>query len=117
VACGIGMFWEAITVTILVLTVLSILRFATRFLPSNETKRQRLEIEILSTAADRFISTLYALCERHQVKIRDVKVHIKEKEDANKVRITCETNKGKAMVSVIEALQTYKGVLTVSVTL
>jgi putative Mg2+ transporter-C (MgtC) family protein len=115
VACGIGMFWEAILVTVLVLIVLSILRFATRYLLSNETKSQRLEIEILSTAADQFISTLYALCERHQVKIRDVKVHIKE--DVNKVILTCETNKGKAMVSVIEALQAYKGVLTVSVTL
>jgi putative Mg2+ transporter-C (MgtC) family protein len=115
VACGIGMYWEAILVTILVLIILSILRFATRFFLDGKTKRQRLEIEVLPTTADQFISMLYTLCERHAVKIVDLKVHIKD--DSNTIVLTCDARKEANIFPVVEALRTYEGVVTVDVAL
>src|SRR5205823_3833046 len=113
VACGIGMYWEAVLVTILVLIVLSILRLATRSFLDGKTKRQRLEIEVLPT--EQFVSMLYELCERHSIKIIDLKIHIKD--DVNKVLLTCDASKEAQIFPVIEALRAHKGVVMVDVVL
>ncbi len=102
-------------VTILVLIVLSILRFAIRPFLNGKIERQRLEIEFLPTTAEQFISMLYDLCERHTVKIVDLKVHIKD--DSNKIVLTCDASKEANIFPVIEALRTYKGVVMVDVAL
>jgi putative Mg2+ transporter-C (MgtC) family protein len=115
VACGVGMYWEAILVTILVLIVLSILRFATRFFLAGKGQRQRLEVEVLPTHADQFISMLYELCERHGVKIADIKVHIKD--DRSKIVLLCHASKEANIFPIIEALRIYKGVVMVNVAL
>ena len=114
-ACGIGMLWEAALATIIALIVLLVFKLATRHFLNEKTASQRLEIELASITGQPFITMLNELCERHSVKIIDLKVHIKD--DVNKLVLTCMANKEANIFSVIETLRMSEGVVMVNVIL
>lgn len=114
-ACGAGMYREAILVTVLVLIVLFILRFVINRFLGDETKSQRLEIELQSANADQCIAMLYDVCERHNVKMKNLKVHVQH--DVNKIILTCHVNRATSLIPVINAIRSYEGVRTVDIAL
>lgn len=107
-ACGAGMFLEAVVTTVLVLFILVVLSFVERFFishPSSST--HHLHIETTSVSGQ-FIASIYDIYARNKITIEKLTVH--PEHDGEAIGIICRIPDSGTLAKVVGELHTLPGV-------
>ncbi|TMC22883.1 MAG: MgtC/SapB family protein [Chloroflexi bacterium] len=111
-ACGVGMLWEAVAVTVLALAILNLLLY----LEPLAQRRHRssvysLHIE-LTPPASQASSKLYTICERNKAQID--KLEICHKDGSETMAVVCRVADVAALTRVIDEIKALECVQAVS---
>ena len=111
-ACGAGMLWEAISATLLALTVLILLRLVERRLLTHRLSGT-LHIRIEATSAGgQFIAQVYDTCSGGGVLVE--KVEVRSGQGHEIVNLACHSRNMAALTSTLGGLRSLSGVNAVN---
>jgi len=111
-ACGAGLLWEAVAVSVLALIILVGFRYIEDFLlPRRKSNAHHIHIEATTVDAQ-FVGQVYEICKRDNVPI-DV-LDIRKDKDIDNVKITSRTLDAAAVVHALAELRALEGVQAVS---
>jgi putative Mg2+ transporter-C (MgtC) family protein len=114
-ACGAGLLWEAIALTVLTLVVLVALRFIEPFITPTRASVHRIEVKVDSVTASRLIGDLYDFGAQHHVKVEALTV-IKENE-TELIKLVCKVQDKTSVPRLLDELRAQAGVHMVDVDL
>lgn len=108
-ACGAGMLWEAIALTILVLVVLIGLRYLEPLLVlTRASSIHHIEIKVDSASSDSLVKDLYDICARHQTSVESV---IARKDpDVELIKLLCKVQDKASIPLILDELRARDGV-------
>lgn len=101
-ACGAGLLWEAVLVTVLTLLVLIGLRYIEPFIIPARSSLHVLQIEVAPTEGEQDISHIYAICAHNSIKI--VNTTVRKADPLVQVKLTCKVENRKALPHLLDAL-------------
>jgi putative Mg2+ transporter-C (MgtC) family protein len=111
-ACGAGLLWEAVTVTVLALIILVGFRYIETFLlPHRKSNAHHIHIETTAAEAP-FISRIYEICKRNSIPIDGL--DIRKVKDINTVKITSHVQSPAALIQALDDLRALEGVQAVN---
>lgn len=114
-ACGAGMLWEAVAVTILALAILHLLLYLEPLaLPRHRPYLYSLQLELMPPSSQ-VSSQLYTICERHKVPIQ--KLEICYKDDRETMAVLCRITDVAALTRIIDEIKVLESVRGISVEL
>jgi putative Mg2+ transporter-C (MgtC) family protein len=113
-ACGAGMLWEAVALTVLALVVLIGLRFAEPLLVlTRASSIHHIEIEVDEAEATHLMKNLYDLCTRHEASMESVTV--RKKDGIEAIKFMCKVQGKASIPRLLDDLRTQAGVQMVDV--
>jgi putative Mg2+ transporter-C (MgtC) family protein len=107
-ACGAGMLWEAVALTVLTLIVLIVLRFTEPFITPTRASVHHVEIKVDSATTSRLIEDLHAFGAQQHISIETVTV-IKESE-TELIKLTCKVQDKASLPRLLDELRARDGV-------
>jgi len=112
-ACGAGLLWEAVLVTILTLIVLVVLRYVEPFILPRRPLMHTLQIEMHSSEEGHSITQVFDICTRHSIEIE--KVTVCKTDTGEQVRMNCLFGEKKTLPLVLDELHRLPEVRQVSI--
>lgn len=110
-ACGIGLLWEAIAATVIVLAVLILLRLLERsLLSSRSAGKRQIRIEAASVTGE-FIGEVYNTFARTGITVE--KLGVRSAQEIETVELACRVHDTKTLARVIGELRGLPGVQAV----
>jgi putative Mg2+ transporter-C (MgtC) family protein len=110
-ACGAGLLWESVALTVLTLIVLIVLRFTEPFIMPRRAFVHHIEIKVDSATASRLIGDLYDFGSQHHMNVETVTV-IKENE-TELIKLVCKVQDKASIPRLLDELRAQAGVHTV----
>lgn len=112
VACGIGMIWEAVAVTVLALFVLVVLRSIQHVFKLRSDSGCRLQLEI-GPEAKQIVSQIYEICSHNKITPHELEVN-RGSGDGEIVKLGCHMHDTRSLAAVLDDLRALAGVRSVS---
>lgn len=98
-ACGAGMLWEAVVLTVLVLIVLIVLRYVEPFItPVRASSVHVIEIRVDSTGRSSLVKDLYDFCAQQGADVESLTVH--KDDDSESIKLVCKV-RNKAIIPLL----------------
>lgn len=110
-ACGVGLLWEAVTATAMVLFVLFVVPFLENaILPRPSTSPQHLYIDMTSLSGQN-IAAVYDICVRNKITIE--KLHLQTQKEGEPLELICRIPNEGALAKAISELSTLPEVISI----
>lgn len=110
-ACGVGLLWEAVTATAMVLFVLFVVPYIENaILPRPSASTQHLYIETTSVSGQN-IATIYDICTRNKVTIE--KLHLQTQKEGEPLELICHIPNEGALAKAISELSALPEVISI----